>query len=229
MPAPETPRSNPSRPHKPVTPYEPTPDGLRLLRRYHEATLQFEERRAEVRFIIDGATGRIVLPAESGMGAAGELVLHMPDEITRDLQLSAIPTIIERPESEEAVDRWQAYHGGAARATGGGRVWLRCEIQGAKRPHAIGDVYDPETIMRPNALRKDEFRLVRIVNTQAERLAKVCKLRTGLEVADPLCVGIDPYGLDVRARFGILRVEFDLEAGSAEQAAALIAAMLEKA
>lgn len=204
-------------------------DGLRILRRYHEATLEYLERRAEVRFIVCGTTGRIVLPVEPGMAAAGELVLHMPDEVERQFQVSMAPKVIERPEAEEVVDRWSAYHAasGTARRPGS-RVWLTCEIHGGKCPGASGEVYDADVLMRPNPLRRAEPRLVRMVNASKDRLPRLCSRRARVEVSDPLCVGVDPLGFDVRARFGIVRIEFDLEAGSDEQAEHLIASLLEK-
>ncbi|MCC6322092.1 MAG: hypothetical protein IT438_11735 [Phycisphaerales bacterium] len=215
-------------------PFDPDlpPDGLRLLRRYHEATVQFHERRAEVRFIVDAASGAIVFPAEPGFVSATELVIHLPDEVTRHLQLAIEPAAIARPEAEECVDRWHAYHAAARTGSGGERTawaWLRCEITGAKRPDAPGDVYDREALMRPNPLRKAEPRLVKHVNTSRDRLGWLARRHARVEVSDPLCVGVDPHGLDIRARFGIVRVEFDLEAGSPEQAQALIDAMLSKA
>jgi|GEM_PF-419100 len=206
---------------------EPGIDGLRLLRRYHEATIQHHERRAEVRFVIDAADGCMVLPAEPGMAAANELLVHLPDEVAQDLQLTVTPKVVDRPEGEEVVDRWHAYHSAAGtRPTS--RVWLRCAIDGAKRPFATGDVYEPETIMRPNALRKSEYQLVKRVNQDRARLGRLCKWASRVDVADAICVGVDPFGFDVRARFGIVRIEFDLEAATSEQAARLIDAMLEK-
>jgi hypothetical protein len=213
--------------------FDDTRDGLRLLRRYHEATLQYHERRAEIRFVIDGATGDLILPAEPGFaGEVGghDVVLHLPDEIQRDLQLAATAELIPRPEAEESVDRWSAYHaagGGGARP--GARVWLRCRIDGGKAPHTLGEVYSGESLTRPNGLRKGEARLIKQLNADREALGRLCKSRARVDVADPLCVGIDPHGLDIRARFGIVRVEFDLEAASIEQAEACVRSMLEKA
>jgi hypothetical protein len=210
-----------------------TRDGVRLLCRYHEATLQYHERRAEVRFVIDGACGDLILPADPGFaGEVGgrDVVLHLPDEIHRDLQLSAAAEPIARPEAEESVDRWQAYHaaaGGGARPAA--RVWLRCRIDGGKAPHTPGEVYSGESLTRPNPLRKGEARLIKQTNSDHAALARLCKSRAHVDVADPLCVGIDPYGLDIRARFGIVRIEFDLEAASIEQAEACVRSMLEKA
>lgn len=201
---------------------------MKLLRRHHEATVQFQERRAEVRLVYDGATGEIVLPLEPGMAAAPELVLHMPDEVTLQLQVAVRPRVIERPEAEEAVDRWQAYHGAAGSGGSAGRTWVRCEIEGAKRPHAPGEVYAGEALCKPNALRRGggEFKVVKHVNTRKDGLSGLCRRCAGLEVAEALCVGVDEFGIDVRARFGIVRVEFDLEAATADQARELIDRML---
>lgn len=81
---------------------------------------------------------------------------------------------------------------------------------------------------RPNPLRKAEPRLVKLINSDLASLARICRARANLDIADPLCVGVDPFGIDVRARFGIVRVEFDLEAGSPEQAEACIGTMRER-
>lgn len=207
-----------------------TRDGHRLLRRHHEATLQYHERRAEVRFVIDGAVGDLVLPTDPGFaGEVGgrDVVLHLPDESQIDLQLAATAQLIGRPEAEEAVDRWHAYHA-ASGMLPTARVWLRCRIDGGKAPRTPGEVYSAESLMRPNPIRTGEPRLIKQINADRAALARLCKLRAQIEVADPLCVGLDPFGLDIRARFGIVRVEFDLEAGSLEQAEACFRSMLEK-
>lgn len=205
---------------------DPSPDGLRLLRRYREATLQFHERRAEVRFVIDNPTGALVMPVEPGFAAASELTLHLPDEVTLHLQLAVTPSQIDRPESRESVDRWHAYHA-AAGTLPPGRLWLICEIEAGKRPDSPTDVYGPEVLMQPNPLRSTEPRLVKLINSRRDRLARLCRKHAAAEVQDPLCVGVDPLGLDVRARFGVIRVEFDLEAATAEQAEALVNSMFE--
>lgn len=249
--------------HRPVQ-SDDSRDGIRLLRRYHEATVQYFERRAEVRFIVDGSTGELVFPAEPGFAASlrdkgphddddAGLLLHLPDEAQRQLQLAVSIGLIERPEAEEAVDRWHAYYAahsksspgpdapskgrraGGSSGGGGGvrppaRVWLRCRVEGGKAPHSPppGEVYSGESMTRPNPLRKAEPRLVKLINSDLASLARICRARANLDIADPLCVGVDPFGIDVRARFGIVRVEFDLEAGSPEQAEACIGTMRER-
>jgi hypothetical protein len=50
--------------------------------------------------------------------------------------------------------------------------------------------------------------------------------RVGVEIGDPMAVGVDPGGFDVRARFGIVRVPFDRSAPTAQDAAAMIETIL---
>jgi hypothetical protein len=179
--------------------------GLRLLRRHHEGTLGYFERRSSVKFILEPSTGKIIMPIEPGFAKAGagesvQMVLMAPSEQDFDIQVSLMPIIIERPESEEGVDRWAGYHGKVSETN-----WVRSSIEGGKAD--IG-VFDPEQLETPNPLGRDEYALIRQVNADRERLARACKAHAGTLVADPLCVGVDPLGFDVRARFGIVRVEF---------------------
>lgn len=198
-------------------------EGFRQLRRHHEATLQYHERRLEVKFVIDGATGDVVLPADPGFASelgGRDAVLHMPQEAQCHLQVAIAAAPISRPEAEEAVDRWHAYHAASGPTARGPRAWLRCRVDGGKVPDSPppGEVYPAEALARPNGLRKAEPRLVKLVNTDRDAIARACRHHVRMEVTDPLCVGVDPFGLDIRARFGIVRIEFDLEAATAEQA-----------
>src|SRR3982751_1049507 len=83
--------------------------GVRMLRRFHQGTLQFQERVAQVRFILEAATGQFVMPVEPTFAAHGgvpeSMLLWMPAESDWDAQASVTVRPIERPESVEAVDR----------------------------------------------------------------------------------------------------------------------------
>ena len=198
-------------------------DGLRLLRRFHEGTLQFHERRLEVKFVFDGASGEIVLPADPGFASelgGRDLVMHLPEESLCHLQLQLDARAIARPEAEESGDRWSAYHAASGPTARGPRAWLRCRVEGGKVPNSPppGEVYPAEALTVANALRKAEPRLVKLANTDRGALSRGCRRLARLDVADPLCVGVDPLGVDVRARFGIVRLEFDLVAVTPEQA-----------
>ncbi len=176
--------------------------GIRALRRHHRATLQHHERVAEVRFVLEAASGKVVMPVEPGF--AGEnvesVLLWLPAESDWDMQAVVNPRPIDRPEASEAVDRWKAYHGSTSLT-----VWVRGEIEGVKTKQAV---YLIEDVQMPNPLGRGEYALIRRANAEQSALAAACKSHAATLVSDPLCVGADPYGIDVRARFGIIRLEF---------------------
>lgn len=176
-------------------------EGFRVLRRQTEGVLAFEERRAEVRFIHDGSSAHIIIPVEPGFARIRELALFAPDESAWTWQAMLTPSIIERPESEECVDRWAAYHAKAPP----GSVWIRARLEALKSPSQVWDAPDAAA---PNPLRPVEPRLIKSLNADRDTLARACKVHACVDIADPLVVGIDPYGVDVRARFGIVRIEF---------------------
>jgi len=184
--------------------------GLRVLRREHEGVLIYFERRADVKFIVEsggGSAGGLVMPVEPGFAKAGqgqsvEMVLFCPSESDWSLQISLQVTEIDRPESEECVDRWIGYHGPTTQTT-----WIRCAIDGGKTETAV---FGPEEIVAPNALGRAEYPLIKKANADRNRLAAACKAHAAIIVADPQCVGVDPLGLDIKARFGIIRLEFAL-------------------
>jgi hypothetical protein len=176
--------------------------GIRALRRHHRATLQHHERVAEVKFVLEAATRQIVMPVEPGFASddVNSLLLWLPAESDWDMQAVVNPQPIDRPEGSEAVDRWKAYHGTTSLT-----VWVRGEIEGVK---TAADVFLIEDVQVPNPLGREEYGLIRRANADRTALAAACKLHAATLVTDPLCVGADPYGIDVRARFGIVRLEF---------------------
>lgn len=198
-------------------PDETPASALRVLRRYHAGTLAFDERISPVRFIIDGRNGRLVMPIEPVAADALEHVLYAPDQAGPEIEAILSPHPIEA-EFDEALDRWAAYHGRTTE-----RRWVSCDLETLRTG---GWVYDGEGVMVGNLFRGDEPALVRRLNKDAGALASACRRVAGADVADPLAVGVDPDGVDVRARFGIVRLEFASPAGDADEAGRLIEAML---
>lgn len=176
--------------------------GIRALRRHHRATLQHHERVSEVKFVLEAATGQVVMPVEPGFASddVSSLLLWLPAESDWDMQAVVNPRQIARPEASEAVDRWKAYHGSTSLS-----IWIRGEIEGVKTRTAVFLIEDVQV---PNPLGRDEYGLIRRANADLAALATACKQHAATLVTDPLCVGADPYGIDVRARFGIVRLEF---------------------
>ena len=176
--------------------------GERILRRFHEGVLALHERRSGVRFVVESASGAIVLPVEPGFAKSlsDELVLFVPGESEQQANIALSPELIARPEAEEACDRWAAYHGKATH-----NAWIRGTVDGLKTESAV---YGPDECAGPNPLGRAEYALIRHANADRAALSAACKRFGAMPVADPLAVGADPLGIDVRARFGILRLEF---------------------
>ena len=191
--------------------------GLRALRRHHAGVLAFGERVSPVRFILDGRDGRLVMPIEPIAAEALEHVLFAPDQAEPELEILLTPRPLES-EFDEALDRWAAYHGRTTE-----RRWVRCDLETLR---AGGWVYDGEAVMAANQLRGDEATLVKLLNKEEKTLAAACRAHAGVDVAEPLAVGVDPDGVDVRARFGIVRLEFERPAQDADEARRLIEALL---
>ncbi len=60
--------------------------------------------------------------------------------------------------------------------------------------------------MKENPLAGDEAKLCRTVNKERrDALTRLCR-KSDADVAEPLLVGVDPLGFDVRRRFDVVRV-----------------------
>jgi hypothetical protein len=150
----------------------------------------------------------------------GEAVLFTPEESDQALQLLLLPRPTD-PDTDEACDRWKAYHGTPAYPR-----WASCGIESAR----LGDdVVEGEALMVPNPLRAAEPALCKRLNADRARLTRLCHRATGVEIPGPLAVGVDPDGVDVKARFGIVRVLFGAPAPTGEAAGAAIDALLAEA
>lgn len=180
-------------------------------RAHRQGTLIADDVPSHTRFILDGATGRLVFPAPGAALAAESLVLFIPEETPDGSgELQVMLSASELDPSAEACDRWRAYHGEPRLSR-----WAACAIEGAK---FNGSVVDHEALNAPNPLRAEEPALCKALNADHAALTLACQRQAGVEIADPVAVGIDPWGIDVRARFGIVRCTFDAPAPNAAAA-----------
>lgn len=191
----------------PTTP-DAAPDPLRLLRASHSALLLVEEVYVPRTYILCNATGRPVIPMPAAWEAACKsgriepddpLAMFIPEDTDDCLQLLVIPEPMD-VRTDPAADRYMAYHGKPDQA-----VMAKLTIDSAKWP---GEVCEGDRLMVANALAANEPRLCKQLNADPARLALLCQRAVGTRPEAPVAVGIDPLGLDVRARFGIIRVEF---------------------
>ncbi len=168
--------------------------------------------------MLDPPTGRPVFPVPAQVLSENrsptddpdaEVVIFVPDdgldESGEVLQLLAVPTAID-PRTHEAADRHLIYHGPASE-----RCWAVFEVLSARW---MGGVVSGEEMVTGNPLRGVEPRVCKALNAEPGRIAEACGRATGTVPSSPLIVGVDPDGIDARARFGIIRLEFGSAAGN---------------
>lgn len=189
---------------------------LALLRSFSAGTLLVDDSPRPVRYIVEPRQGRIILPMEPRDLDAAEWILCLPED---SYETRARVSLDPEPlgEHDEAVDRFCAYHGHLS----GSGLWARAGVAFVKLDH--GPVVDGDDLMLPNPLLGEQTALCRALNADPDRLREACLRTRGVSPEDPMGVGVDPLGLDVRARFGVLRIEFAVEAHDAVSARARIA------
>jgi len=205
-----------------MTAHDPAEAALlrRHLRSFSEGLLHFDDLTLRRALILDPATGDPVCPVPPAVLSAAQTVLHIPDEVDDALQLLVQPVEIN-PDRDAAADRWRIYHGAPRDPR-----WARLEIQSARRGR---EVLDGADLRGPAPLGRDEPRLIALLNQDLSTLARLCRAATGVTPADPRAAGVDPDGIDIRARFGIIRIPFDPPADSAADAESIIRARLDGA
>lgn len=173
----------------------------RLARRAHQGTLLFGDLSAVVRWVIDPRTGHLLTPVEHAvLDHRHDLRIAAPDETDDSLQLSLTAEPIPDWKDCPSCDRWLAYYHRPDKP-----VWLRMTIAGAR----LGfDVYDLDDLDARNPLAADETALIKHANARRSALEQLIHAHTGQPGLEPLTVGADPWGLDIRTRIGVLRLEF---------------------
>lgn len=175
------------------------------------------------RFVIDDHSGRLILFAESEAREAESPALLIPEESEPEIELLLDTGGAETAPTESQRDRWRAYHGAERRGEWGTASAESVRLRASPGPA----VFDGPEVLGPNPLRADVARLIREANRRPSLLAMAVRARLGEVSTEPVAVGVDPWGLDVRARFGVVRLEFPEEAPDATAAAAAIGALLE--
>ncbi len=184
---------------------------LRRMRQHHEGVLRFGELVEPVLFVLDPASGQPVLPVVGHALDFESVVLFVPDDSLSNpecLQISGSPRELD-PQREEACDRHGAYFGRPAHAR-----WARLDVESVKR---LDSVVDGDSVRLANPLRRHEGRLCKAANQHEAAIMHACERLTGVKPEHPLIVGVDPWGADVRARFGVIRLEFPSPVSTPEE------------
>ncbi len=175
-------------------------DALRFFRAERAGELRFDEHVRPLKFVTDNETGRIVAPVMVAMLETPDCALLIPEEDPDALQLLLSPEEIDG-ETHPTADRWRIYHGEPEDVR-----WAEFFIDSAR----LGPmVFDGDALMIANPLASAEPAACKRMNADKDALRRICKERAHVDVAAPVCVGVDPDGLHVRARFGVVRVDFD--------------------
>lgn len=202
------------------TPQRPTlDDAMATLRAHRRGDLLFDDAVRSVRFVLDPQDGRLVMPAMVAMLSAAQPVLFLPEESEEALQLLVSMEEIDG-ESHATADRWRIYHGEPEDVR-----WAACWIDSAR----LGPmVFDGDALMVPNALASDEPALCKELNADKDGLHRLCAQAAGVECENPVCVGVDPEGLDIRRRFDIVRIPFPKVAENADGVRAAVAGLVKQ-
>ncbi len=188
-----------------------------LLRAHTTGTLLCDGTPTPILYIIDPASGELVLCAEHEMLGADDCVLAIPeDSFTCPMRVNL--TIQEMPESI-ASDRYIAYHLRQDRP-----IWARGTISFAKVDS--GGVADGEALMTPNPIHNAIPKLCKRLNADQQALREVCKLLARAEIENPIAVGVDEEGSDIRAEFGVVRMNWPGPVEDADECERVIASLV---
>ncbi len=194
----------------------------RIVRRYRAGTLMSDGVPHARRFIIDPATGELVLRVEHAELAARETVLHVPEEEHTGEGAASVQLLLTLsetdPDRDGACDRHLAAHPRDAAP-----AWARGVIESGR---LAGEVFDGAELSGANEIARGEGPILSALNADAGALRRATLGLTGVDVAEPLAVAADRFGFDVRAEFGVVRAEFERPARDADDAAEMVRALL---
>lgn len=191
-------------------------------RGHHAGILLSGDVSRAVRFVFDNRTGLPVLPVALGELEIAHATLCCPDELPESMHLQC--HLEERADWRacETCDRWQACFGRSDQPR-----WATVLIESARWG---GTVIRPEDVVAPNPLAGvPEARLCRAANAHRQAIRDlvhaVCPSAPA-NLPDPLVVGVDQFGFDIRAGANLLRVDFDQPACDQSAAGAALARRL---
>jgi hypothetical protein len=188
------------------------------LRAWTGGMLRFDEHVRQLKYVI-APDGRLVAPAMVAMLSTLDTALHIPEEDEDGLQLLVELHEFDAEGAEGALaDRWRIYHGAPD-----DMLWAVMDIDLA-RFH--GGTLDGEAMVLPNALAPYEAALCKLVNDgHREALAAALQGKLNITASDPLLVGVDPTGIDVRADRGVVRLQLELGEDSQQASGVLLGAL----
>ncbi|MFT4593330.1 MAG: hypothetical protein ACI9JK_001042 [Phycisphaerales bacterium] len=185
-----------------------TEDAYAFLKSNSTASLQFGENAQDVSYIF-APDGRLVIPVMVAMLQPCNTIMFVPDYCDNCMEMHVSLQQFDEHVHGPLVDRWQVYHGEPPDVQ-----WALVDID-ATRFHEM--FIDGEGLCRENALKDIERTVCKTLNENKDAVRKQCHKETGVDVTDPFVVGVDPLGIDIRAPFGIVRIQAPVPFASNQQ------------
>lgn len=196
-------------------------ESRRMLRANTEGELQFDEHLRPIKVVI-APDGRVIAPVMVAVIEAADTVLFLPHADEDSLQIQ----VTVKPFGEEGVDgaladRWRIYHGEPPDVN-----WAVLHLDGAKFG---GAVIDGDALTVPNPLARGAPAVLKEINqSRRDDLRDLVKRALGLDLEVTTLVGIDPWGIDVRGPFDVVRIEFDARAATIDEVRDTLERLLER-
>ena len=199
-----------------------TEQAYAFLRGHTRGDLRYEEHIGPVRYVI-GPDGRLAAPVTYQMLDAVDTVLFVPEFAEGAMEVQVTLSALDPQGAEGALaDRWRIYHGEPLEAH-----WAWLDPDAARYESWV---VDGEALRRANPLAADEARLCRQINQgPRDELGLVCRHFAEADVEEPLVVGVDPLGFDVRRRFDVARVPAPAVMDNADAVESVFAQMINEA
>jgi len=197
---------------------DPVTAARAFLTAHAAGTLQLDENYLPWKFVVDPADGRLCGPVMVAALLASQHVLHLPEETDDPAAMRLLLSPDELPDDPPIADRWRIYHGEPEDVR-----WAAFWIDFTKWN---GVVVDGDALMAPCPFAADAPGILSELNADPDRLRALCdSVGHVRDVESPVAVGVDPFGVDVRARFEIVRLPFAAQARSAAEARAQLSEM----
>ncbi|MBX3354236.1 MAG: hypothetical protein KF724_00885 [Phycisphaeraceae bacterium] len=171
-----------------------------FLRAHLSGRIRFDDNAIAIKVVV-APDGRLVAPVMVAMLESIETVLEMPDDDEASLHLMvSLVAFDEQGEHGALADRWRIYHGDPPDVR-----WAIMTIDAARFE---GHFIDGEALLIPNPMATHEAAILRRLNQGDRTLLKRACEAANLTAGQPVAVGIDDRGLDVRRAFDVVRVPF---------------------
>lgn len=177
-------------------------DAHRFLRSHTTGDVRFDGQFRPLKYVI-GPDGRPVAPVTAAVLKCLDTVLFVPDDSEGAMQVQVTLSALDSGGPGGALtDRWRIYHGEPRDRHD--TCWTVMEIDAARFGRCVIDGHE---LVRANQFAAEEARLCRQINGHhADSLQRACLHAAGFDVENPVLVGVDPLGFDVRRRFDVIRL-----------------------